>query len=183
MSTPTREEQIRQTHAALIVAVVKASQNRDRMPELNQLLDAAEAQGWTDLVPVIRRILEGERGPKLLLGLDEEDSVIVAAIVQGMVDPTTLPDPDAKPDPMHAAPGLAAIVHAASRGDTQALQMLGGMAEQMQQAGGELARVGGNLRRLLNGERDAEQLTKGMGVMGRQLMESILEELGRLDLH
>ena len=39
------------------------------------------------------------------------------------------------------------------------------------------------LRRLVNGERDAELLAKGMGALGRQLLLDILNELGRGNLH
>jgi hypothetical protein len=36
------------------------------------------------------------------------------------------------------------------------------------------------MRRLVNGERDADQLVAGMGPLGRQLLISLLDELARL---
>jgi len=39
------------------------------------------------------------------------------------------------------------------------------------------------MRRLVNGERDADQLLKGMGPLGRQLLLDILNELGKSGLH
>jgi hypothetical protein len=39
------------------------------------------------------------------------------------------------------------------------------------------------MRRLVNGERDADFLARGMGPLGRQLLTSILDELGRSSLH
>jgi hypothetical protein len=65
----------------------------------------------------------------------------------------------------------------------QALAVLANMAEQMVRAGGDMARLGGVMRRLVNGERDADQLLKGMGPLGRQLLLDILNELGRSGLH
>ena len=46
-----------------------------------------------------------------------------------------------------------------------------------------MARLGGIMRRLVNGERDADQLLKGMGHLGRQLLLDILNELGKSSLH
>jgi hypothetical protein len=109
--------------------------------------------------------------------------VIAEAILRGLLDPATLPDPYKKPDGAFAAPGLAAMIHAASRGDTQTLVALSHMAEQMSRAGGEMARLAGLVRRLLNGERNAAALERGLSVRTRQLLHGILEELGRLDRH
>jgi len=184
MDTPDREQQIIQVHAGLIVNVVQATHNRELMPQLEGVLKASEENGWHDLVAAIRRVLEGERDPsRLLTGLDEEDSTIVQAILRGLQDPNSLPDPNAEPDPGMAAPGLAAMVQRASRGDTEALQLLAQMAEQMTNVGGDMGRLGGIMRRLVEGERDPEVLTRGMGAQGEQLVHSILEELGKLEAH
>ena len=184
MSTlPDKTEQIRMAHAALICAVVQACGNRERRPELDQLLTAAEHNGWTALVATIKKILGGDRSDRLLQGLDDEDRVIADAILRGLQDPHTLPDPDKKPDAGFAAPGLAAMLHAARTGDAQALQLLGVMAEQMLQAGGDFRLLSGILRRLVNGERDAEQLSRGMGPRGQQLVQSLVDELAKLEMH
>jgi hypothetical protein len=74
------------------------------------------------------------------------------------------------------------MITAARSGDAKALAVLADMAEQMLRAGGDMARLGGMMRRLINGERDVEVLTKGMGAMGRQLVLSILDELGKTTL-
>ena len=57
------------------------------------------------------------------------------------------------------------------------------MAEQMVRAGGDMARLGGIMRRLVNGERDFEVLSKGMGNLGRTLLLDILSELGKSAIH
>jgi len=180
---PDKTQQILQAHAGLIHAVVTAAQNRDRIPELEALLDAALANGWSTLVAVIRRILGGAREESLLAGLDEEDRVIAAAILRGLQDPGSLPDPHVRPDPALAGPGLATLIHAAGSGDVAALQLLADMGTQMLRAGGDLARLSGILRRLVDHERDPDLLCRGMSPRGAQLVRSLLEELARLRAH
>ncbi len=180
---PPRQQQIVQTHAGLIVNVVKAIQNPELRPTLEQLLRTSEENGWHALVAAIRKILNGSREMSLVATLDEEDATIVEAILRGIQNPATLPDPGAKPDPILAAPGLAGMIHACTRGDVQALELLSQMAEQMTRAGGDLGRLGGLMRRLVEGERDPEKLSYGMGPQGVSLLLAVLEELGRHEAH
>jgi len=181
---PTRQEQIITAHAGLIVKVVTTIQNSDLLPDLQEVLRVSEENGWNDLVAAIRKILNGERElPPLIVNLDEEDSVIVEAILRGIQHPESLPAPNAQPDPSMAAPGLAAMINASTRGDAQALELLANMAEQMTAAGGDMARLGGIMRRLVEGERDPEKLTKGMSAQGESLVLGLLEELGKLEIH
>lgn len=182
-SFPEQEQQIRQVHAQLIHQVVAACQNPDARSELEAVLRHANDNGWQLLVAVIRKIIAGDRSEALVNGLDQEDSVIVRSILAGLQNPATLPDPQEEADASLAAPGLASIIHAASRGDTNALQILASMAEQMTQVGGPMAQLGGIMRRLLNGERDVDALSKGMDTNGRQLVTNLVEELNKLSEH
>jgi len=181
--TIDQHQQIRMAHAQLIHHVVRACHNSDERAELESILDVALQQGWQDLVRTIRVIVSGNRDAALLNGLDEEDQVIVEAILNGLRDPATLPDMNQQGDPTMAAPGLAQIIHAAGRGDAQALQAVSIMAEQMTQAPGDMAQLGGQMKRLVDGERDPDLLCKGMGPSGEQLMLSLLEELNKLAAH
>jgi hypothetical protein len=180
---PEKSQQIVLAHAGLIRAVVVACQNREQQAALEPLLEGALANGWQSLVLAIRRILAGVRDTNVLAGLDEEDHVIVEAILRGLQDPATLPDPQSRPDPGMAIPGLAGLIHAASSGDVVALQLLGDMASQMLRAGGDMARLSGILRRLVNGEHDPDVLCRGMSPRGAQLVVSLIEELARLRAH
>ncbi len=182
---PERDRQILQAHAQSINLVVQVSHNPARGAELEPVLRAAEQNGWGALVGAVRRILAGERELRALQAraLDEEDTVIIEGILRGLRDPASLPDPNAAADPAMAAPGLAAMIHAAARGDAQALDWLAHMAEQMSRAGGDMARLGGLMRRLVNGEREADALAHGMGAQGQQLVHALLEELGKLEVH
>lgn len=182
-SLPHKTQQIVLAHAGLIHAVVIACQNRDRRVELEPLLEAAQQNGWGALVAAIRRVLGGTRDNTILTGLDEEDRVILEAILRGLQDPATLPDPQSRPDPTMAAPGLAAMIHAAASGDMAAMQLLGDMSTQMLNAGGDMARLSAILRRLVDNERDPDLLCRGMSPRGAQLVLSLLEELAHLRAH
>ncbi|MHB8455050.1 MAG: hypothetical protein ACYDDO_10230 [Acidiferrobacterales bacterium] len=182
-SMPDKDQQILQSHAGLIHRVVMACQNRSLVPDLDEILNTAVANGWTALVGVIREILKGRRDAVLLQRLDEEDQVIVTAILRGLQDPATLPDLDAKPDPALAAPALAAMIHATRRGDVQAMQMLSAMAETMLHSGGDMTRLSAVMHPLISGEREPEKLVKGMSPQGQTLVLGILAELAKLDMH
>lgn len=177
---PERDQQIRQAHAILIHQVVKACQNQEAAIELKSVLEVALQQGWDDLVKTIQLIVKGNRDASMLKALDEEDAVITKSILDGLQNPTTLPDINQQGDATMAAPGLAQIIHAAGRGDAQALQAASIMAEQMISAPGDMARMGGNIKRLVDGEREPDVLCKGMGASGEQLMLNLIEELNKL---
>ena len=176
-------EQIRQFHARFINAVAEACMMPDERNQLEPLLKQAEQAGWKDLVSVIRKIYAGQRETGMLELLDEEDRVIASSILQGIQNPATLPDPEAKPDGSMAAPGLASMIQAAASGNAQALSLLGNMGEQMSKVGGDMSRISGIFRRLVNGERDPDALTKGMAKRAEELTLSILQELGKLEKH
>lgn len=167
---PEKSQQVLQVHAALIHRVVMACHQRDLVPSLAPLIKASEENGWVALMKAVRQILDGKRESSLLNGLDEEDRIIVGAILEGIRNPASLPDPLAKADAGAAAPGLAAMIGASARGDVQALQLLANMAEQMSGAGGDMARLAAIMRRLVDGERDADLLTRGMDSQGRGLV-------------
>jgi hypothetical protein len=176
-------QQIRQVHAGFIHAVVHAVHTPEARPEIEQLLKVAEQNGWHDIVRAVKAILAGRRDESILMGLDEEDHAIVSGILEGLQNPAYLPDPEAPADAAFAAPGLATMINLAARGQVQALQALGLMGEQMTAAGGEMAQLAGRFRVLIDGERDAEKLTKDMLPKSRSLMLSILDELAKLDKH
>jgi hypothetical protein len=180
---PARHQQIITMHAAFICQVVESALAGDRRGHLDELLRTAEQNGWTALVGAIRRILDGSRDPSVLRGLDEEDQVIVEAIMRGLQDPASLPDPNARPDPAMAASGLAGLIHAAASGNVEALKVVSDMAEQMSNAGGQMARLASVIRPLINGERHPDRLCKGMDGSTERLVVGILDELGKLASH
>jgi hypothetical protein len=74
------------------------------------------------------------------------------------------------------------MIHAA-RTDPQALVLIGNMADQMSKVGGSMARLAAVVRPLINGERNPDQLCRGMDTQTRQLVLEILGELGKLEAH
>lgn len=180
---PERHQQIITMHAAFICQVVQFSQNEENRPEFETLLKSAEENGWSNLVKAIHQIVAGQREMSAIRGLDEEDQVVAEAIMRGLQDPATLPDPKEKPDPALAAPGLAGMIHAAATGNVEALTLISNMAEQMSRAGGPLAKLAAVIRPLINGERDPDKLCKGMNTQTEQILLDILDELGKSNLH
>lgn len=180
---PDRKEQIRLVHADFIRQVVETCHSQERRAHFETLLRTAAENGWTDLVQAVRKIAAGARGSKVFAELDDEDRVIAETILQGLQDPSTLPDPRARPDPTLAAPGLAHMIQAAATGNVQALTLISNMAEQMSNVGGSMAQLAGIIRPLINGERDPDRLCKGVDARGERLVLDILGELGRLEVH
>jgi hypothetical protein len=180
---PDAAEQVLRMHAQFIHAVVEAVRNRALVPQLLEMLREAESRGWAVMVSCIREILDGKRDRTILLGLDDEDKVIVEAILAGIENPATMPPIETGGDAATAAPGLGTMISLASRGNMEAFTTLANMAEQMMKAGGDLARLGGIMRRLVNGERDEAALTRGMGELGKKLVRDILAELDKPTLH
>lgn len=183
MSMPSYEQQIIQTHAGLIVQVAQAVFDVQVRATAESSIEQLRRFGETKLADTLQQILAGSREESLLNGLDEADQVIVKAVLEGIQNPDTLPDPKAGGDAAAAAPGLAHMIHASATGNPQALQLLASMAEQMTAAGGDMKFLGGMMRKMVNGEREPELLTKGMGSQGQSLVLAILEELGKFDLH
>jgi hypothetical protein len=181
---PSAQQQIIQMHAGLIVLVVQVAQNPEKQQQLNDVLKVSADNGWTDLVRIINKIIAGDRATNLQQNLDEEDSVIIGAILSGIQNPAALPDPNSPSgDATMAAPGIAHMLIQANSGSPQALTMLSTMAEQMSIAGGDMRQLGGIMKKLLDGERDPDVLCKGMGASGTSLVQSILDELAILQTH
>lgn len=183
MQTPDKQQQILQTHAGLIVAVVQTIHNPELKPQLDHVLKQSEQNGWVGLVAAIRKIMIGSRDDSLLAIQDDEDRTIIDAILKGIQDPTTLPKPEQQGDATTAAPMLAKLVHDASRGDHDAVIMLGGLAEQMSSAGGDMSNLSAVIKNMIDGERNVDMLCTRMGPQGESLITAILSELGKLDIH
>ncbi len=180
---PEQEEQIRLSHAVLIHQVVHACQNETAKQQLKPMLDMASQQSWHELVAAINKIVAGQRDETLLNGLDDEDKIIIKSILMGLQNPASLPDVNQQADPTMAAPGLASMINAACHGDVQALQAASFMADQMTNTQGDMRQLGGIMKKLIDGERDPDVLTKKMTANGKQLVMQLLEELGKLGSH
>lgn len=183
MQAPDKKEQILQTHASLVVAVVETIHNKDLRPHLDTILQQSAQNGWQGLVNVINKILSGNRDQSLINGLDDEDVVIVDSILRGLQDPNTLPKVEQSGDATQAAPMFARLIDEARRGNHNSLSILGSMAEQMSNAGGDLANLSAVVKNMIDGERDIDKLCTRMGPQGESLVTQIISELAKLDSH
>ena len=177
-----RTEQIRQMHAPFIHAMVKACQNEEEKRGFQPQIKTLRDQGWDELANICQKILDGDRSAHLLSGLDEEDQAIIGGILAGIQNPSALPKLNAQAKAGDAAPALASIIKAAS-GDTGALHSLSLMSEQMSQTGGPMAEIASVMRRLVNGERDLDQLADKLSPKSQALLVDIISELGKLEQH
>lgn len=174
-------ENILQENADLIHLVIMAVYDPKFVPPLEANLVQAEANGWGSLVAAIRKILDGKRDRTEFLDLDTEDQTIVAGILQGIEDASTLPDLANAVSADRLGPVIANLVYATRSGSTDAEQQLNTLATQLAGSGEELARVAMVTGLLLNGERNCQVLCNDMGHAGMSIIESILEELARLE--
>lgn len=175
-----KREQIRQMHAPFIHALVKACQNEQERLAFEPQVKVLQQEGWDKLAVAAQRLLNGERSETILHGLDEEDVIIVSSILDGIQNSNTLPKLNATAKASDAAPGLASIIHASASGDVAALNALSVMAEQMSLTGGAMAEIAGAMKKLVDGERDFDVLSKKMRGDSKDLLIAILNELGKL---
>ncbi len=180
---PDKTEQILSVHATFIHMVVFALLDPANRSELESHLQTAEQNGWQALSAAIRKVMSGQNDNSVFASLDDEDRIIIKAILLGVQNPDSLPPVPEQADPAAAAPGLANLLKLASNGDVEALSVLGNMAGQMAAAGGTMARLGASLKRLLDGERNIDLLIEGMDEKGQALIHSILKELNQETVH
>jgi len=180
---PDRAQQVIQSHAVLIVSLVKACGDNEMLQKIEPMLKAVEEYGKPQLSAALRKILDGSREAVISSNMDEDDKVIIDAILEGLRNPASLPDPRAKADGSAAAPGLAKIIQLAAKGDQNAMQMISSMAEQMAVAGGSMAMMSDVLNKMVAGERDPKKLCADMDARGESLVLSILLELNKLKAH
>ena len=181
---PTRQEQIVSIHASLIISVVRGRTDPIAAREAAELVGGLSRSGHPALARILGRIVRSAKPDGAdETALSDDERVVLNAVLQGIDNPAALPPEVSSFDPGAAAPGLAWIIVAAARGDPQALHTLSEMAEAMVRVGGDMGRLGGLMRRLVNGERDAERLTRNMGAQGTSLVHAILEQLASMGQH
>ena len=74
MSTlPDRAQQIIQSHAVLIVSLVKACEDNEMLQKIEPMLKAVEEYGKPELSAALRKILDGSREADISSNMDEDD--------------------------------------------------------------------------------------------------------------
>jgi hypothetical protein len=183
MSGLLNEEEILASHQGLINRVIIHCNKPGAVPDLEQLLQMAEQNDWIDLVAVIRDIMSGRRDEVLLSGLDDEERIIIQAILDGLKQGSVpLSNVRADFESAHAGPGIASLIHASQSGDATAIELVTNVTRQMTEDGGDLAVLASRLQLMLGGERDEETLCQQMDRKNLLLMKSILSELRNLEM-
>lgn len=170
-------EELLKLHAALLHDVVNACHDKDKQVELLNMLNEAENNGWQKLCEAIRAILSGQRDESVLEGLDEEDAILIQAILIGIDNPQTLPENNLDQQRDDAAAGLATTIAAACQGDQRAMELIAHMEQTFQENPTEMGAIGNAIRRMVNGERSVITLVEGMDNSSALLVEQILKEL------
>ncbi len=174
-------EEVLQAHASLIHCVVMHCNNPGSVPDLAAILQQAEDSDWKQLVATIRSIMGGGRDDSILQELDEEEAIIIGAILRGLEDPGTLPALQPDFQSSMAAPGIANLIHASRDGSAQSLSIIANLARQMQEIGGDFEIMAGHIHPMIEGERDLARLTANMTEKGQKLMVDILAELAKME--
>lgn len=157
---------------------------------------------WRNLIPVLRRILAGERGIELTEGLDRTDAAIVRRVLQLLTQPSPpapLPTSGegsaAPPSPVGegrgegdgATPDAAVqalnqflgIFVAGARGDSQAGNAAYKIARDMQSATQppEVRAMGKGLQNVLEGLR-GEEAVRGLPPQVADIVQMVLQQIG-----
>ena len=164
-------------NAGLIHRVVMHCNAPGSVPDLGQILQQAEENDWKKLVAAIRSIMSGNRDHSIVHDLDEEDTIIIESILNGIENPGSLPLVAADFHSDQAAPGIANLIYASIQGNAHSLNLIANTARQMLDAGGDFKIIAGRIRPMIEGERDLGKLTADMTEQGQKLMTEILAEL------
>ena len=182
-AAPVGQETLRR-HGNLVKGVVAAMFDPSRRLALEQSLEARVDRGWTALVEVLHRILDGERDEDALCEpLDREDSVIVQSVLRGIADPESLKEiPSAEPAVGDGQatdlsqrlekhlPLIRAVVAAA--GEPELRPQLDPGLQQMEQHGwGNLVAC---VRSIFGGGRSADALLGGLDEEDTLIVRTIL---------
>lgn len=182
--SPEDREQILRDYALLIHQAVQAIGSGSLSETLLRGLEMLRhtPRGETLADAILRRI-DSEAGAAEIDVLSARDAVVIDAIERGVADPNTLPDVSASVDPTLAAPGLAAMIAAARRGDAQAETLLNLMQDQMAAFGGDMARVALVLAALRDNEGGDALNVDTLSSQARSLVQSVQSELTKFTLH
>jgi len=174
---PEKVKQIAIVHAQLINSVVMACQNKQLLNLLEPELIKAEQNGWIELVKRIRRILDGNRKTKLLIGLDEEDAGIILAILVGLQNPAELPKLNQVNKGQFAPDAIAKLIKAYQAADSQAIQLLDHMLIQMKNSDGDMQSMAFIIEKLTQHDLDIDAIKQQMSEQGRKLVDDLLDKL------
>jgi tetratricopeptide (TPR) repeat protein len=177
----------------VLQAVVAACRGNQRaVQQLDPFLnDMAQEADWRNLVAVLRRIMQGERGVELAQGLDPVDTAIVRRVLTLLQSPSSQPSPstgegrgEGESSEGESEEGITIedilnLVIAGAQGDEQAGRQAYQIAQAMQQdrnAPYEIRMLGKGLQNVLEGLRGAEAM-QGLPPEAAQIVQVVLAQL------
>jgi len=175
------KEEVLRDHSTLIHRVVMQCNEPGSVTDLEQILQLAEENDWHKLVATIRNIMSGNRERALLHELDEEESIIIESILNGLEDPGTLPTVAADLNSALAAPGIASLILASMQGNAETLSIISNLTQQMQDSGGDYSNIAKGIKTMIDGERDLAKLTADISEQEQKLLADILTELTAIE--
>ena len=174
---PEKVKQIAIVHAQLINSVVMACQNHQLIRLLEPELIKAEQNGWTELIKRIRKILNGNRKSKLLIGLDEEDAGIILSILVGIQNPNELPKLNQIDKGKFAPDAISKLIKACQINDVQAKELLNNMLVQMKSTDGDMNIMAFIIEKLSRNDMDIDELKIKMTEQGTKIVNDLLDKL------
>ena len=180
-SNDFNKEEILRDHSTLIHRVVMHCNEPGSVADLEQILQLAEDNDWQKLVATFRNIMSGNRERALLHDLDEEESIIIESILNGLEDSVTLPTVSVDLNSAMAAPGIASLIHASMQGNSESLNIISNLTKQMQDSGGDYSNIAGGIKTMIDGERDLAKLTADISEREQKLLAEILTELTAIE--
>lgn len=181
MSTNTTDEKIIQEHSSLIHRVVMHCNNPGSVPDMEMVLQQAEANNWTQLVLVIRKLMVGDVEEVNQSSLDHEDRVIINSILIGLKDPATLPVMSVDLSSRMTSFGIAGLIHAANKNNIQAKQLINSVISQLNEKGRDMAILSSHIPAMIEGERNHAKISEEMSDESKTMVTEIIEELLKLD--
>lgn len=168
--------QIATTHAELIRLAIAVREDSDLAPTLFELFHDMEEAGWNALVKGMIDFVNGQDID--LDGMDEEDRAILTAMQRGLEDKAWLAELE-QDAAAQAAPALAALIFAATQGERDALEALAGLRDAADTP--TAVRTSEALIAIVEGAREADDLTARLPEEQTRLIRAVLDELATLE--
>ncbi len=180
---PSQPRQMGTNLAQTVIAACQGSQ--EAATQLEPFLDdLAQQDDWRELAAMLRRVLEGERDPNVLLpGLDVMDTLVVRQVLRGLGEeepPSSAYDPDVHTVLTHLRQQWQPVIEVviiAAQAEGRRPEGLDTLLEQLDESD-DWHELAGALRRIVEGERAPQALFPGLSGAEALIVGEVLRGLG-----